>query len=47
MNSLYQFIIKPKESRYSNKVKIDDKELIVNSNIEDQKFVSKNAVVVS
>ena len=47
MNSLYQFIIKPKESRYSNKVKIDDKELIVNSNIEDHKFVSKKAVVVS
>jgi len=47
MNSLYQFIIKPKKSRYNNKIKVDDKELIVNSNIEDHKFISKKAVVVS
>ena len=47
MKSLYQFIIKPYEERYNNKIQVDDKELIVNTSIEDYKFVSKKAVVVS
>jgi len=47
MKSLYQFIIKPYEDRYNNKIQVDDKELIVNTSIEDHKFVSKKAVVVS
>jgi len=47
MKSLYQFIIRPYEERYSNKVKIEEKELIVNTSIEDHKFISKKAVVVS
>ena len=46
MRSLYQFIIKPKYDRYNNTKKIGDKELIVNTNIEDHKFISKEAVVV-
>ena len=47
MNTLYQFIIRPYEERYNNKIQVDDKELIVNTSIEDHKFVSKKAVVVS
>ena len=47
MKSLYQFIIKPYEDRYNNKIQVDDKELIVNTSIENHKFVSKKAVVVS
>ena len=47
MKSLYQFIIKPFNDRYDNTKKIDDKTLIVNTSIEDHKFVSKKAVVVS
>ena len=47
MKSLYQFIIKPKNNRYDNEKKIGDKSLIVNTNIEDHKFISKKAVVVS
>ena len=47
MKSLYSFIIKPLNERYDNTKKIDDKTLIVNTSIEDHKFVSKKAVVVS
>ena len=47
MKSLYSFIIKPKEERYDNIRKVDDKTLIINTNIEDHRFVSKKAVVVS
>jgi len=47
MNTLYQFIIRPYEERYNNKIQVDNKELIVNTSIEDHKFVSKKAVVVS
>ncbi len=47
MNSLYQFIVKPYQERYNNKTLINDKELIVNTSIEDHKFISKKAIVVS
>lgn len=47
MKSLYSFIIKPLFSRYDNVKKIDENELIINTSIEDHKFVSKKAVVVS
>ena len=47
MKSLYQFIIKPLNKRYDNTKKIDDKTLIVNTSIEDHKFVSKKALVVA
>jgi hypothetical protein len=47
MKSLYSFIIKPYNERYDNVKKIDNKELIINTGIEDHKFISKKAVVVS
>jgi len=47
MKSLYNFIIKPLNSRYDNTRKIGDKTLIINTNIENHVFVSKEAVVVS
>jgi hypothetical protein len=47
MNSLYQFIVKPYQERYDNKKSINGKELIVNTSIEDHKFISKKAIVVS
>ena len=47
MNSLGQFIVKPLNDRYNNKVKIGDKSLITNTSIEDWKSVSKEAEVVS
>jgi len=47
MNSIYNFIVTPKEGRYNNKMKIGDETLVVNVNIEDHKMVSRNAIVVS
>ena len=47
MKSLYSFIVKPLNERYDNTKKIDDKTFIVNTSIEDHRFVSKKAVVVS
>ena len=47
MKSLYSFIVKPFEDRYNNTTKVNDKELIINSSIENHIFVSKKAVVVS
>ena len=47
MKSLYQFIVKPFKQRYNNVKKVNNKELIINTNIENHIFVSKKAVVVS
>jgi len=47
MNSIYDFIVTPTNERYNNKIKVGDKTLIVNSNIEDHKMVSRHATVIS
>ena len=47
MKSLHDFIVKPFNKRYNNTKKINNKELIINSNIEHHQFVSKEALVVS
>jgi len=47
MNSLYSFIVKPYKERYDNIRKINDRELIINTNIENHNFVSKKAIIVS
>jgi len=47
VKSLYSFIVKPLEARYDNIRKVDDKNLIINTSIENHIFVSKKAVVVS
>ena len=47
MKSLYSFIVKPLNERYDNIKKVDDKTLIINTGIENHRFVSKKAVVVS
>ena len=47
MKSLYRFIVKPLNERYDNIKKIDDKTLIINTGIENHRFVSKKAAVVS
>lgn len=47
MNSPYDFIVKPFNERYDNEVAVGDKSLIVNTTIENHRFVSKRAVVVS
>ena len=47
MNSLYSFIVKPYKERYDNIRKVNDSELIINTNIENHNFISKKAVIVS
>ena len=47
MKSLYSFIVKPKEERYDNIRQVGGSNLIINTSIEDHRFISKKAVVVS
>ena len=47
MRSIYDFIIKPKNSRYNNVNKIGDKELILNTEIFNHQYVSREATVIS
>jgi hypothetical protein len=47
VKSLYYFIVKPLEYRYDNIRKVDNRELIINTSIENHRFISKKAVVVS
>ena len=47
MNSVFNFIVKPVGDRYENKVKIDGKELVLNTKIESFKSVNNLAEVIS
>ena len=47
MRSIFSFIVKPLGERYNNKVKVDSKELIVNTKIESFKSVNNFAEVVA
>ena len=46
MKSLFDFIVKPYGERYNNKVKVGDKNLIINTQIETFKSVNNIAEVV-
>jgi hypothetical protein len=41
MHGLYDFIVKPKGSRYNNVKKIGDKELILNSEIFTHQYINR------
>jgi hypothetical protein len=47
MQSIYNFIIKPKNKRYNNTKQIGEKELLINSEISDHRYVSRNGIVLS
>ena len=47
MQSLYNFIIEPENSRYNNEVDINGKKLIVNTTMDDYKFVNRVGIVKS
>ena len=47
MKSVFSFIVKPVGTRYDNKVKVKDKELIINTSIENFKSVNNLAEIVS
>ena len=46
MQSLFDFIIKPKNERYDNKKYIDGQEFLVNTEISDHRYVSRTGVVL-
>ena len=46
MKSLYDFIVKPIGDKYKNTVKISGKDIVVNTKIENWKFVNRLAKVV-
>ena len=47
MKSLYYFIVKPLNNRYDNTRRVANTDLIINTGIENHRFISKKAVVVS
>ena len=47
MQSLFSFIVEPKNKRYENEVDINGKKLIVNTTMDDHKYVSRIGVVKS
>tara|TARA_R100000315_G_scaffold47328_2_gene21985 strand:+ start:229 stop:828 length:600 start_codon:yes stop_codon:yes gene_type:complete len=47
MQSLFDFIIKPKKERYENIKQIGDQELILNSEISSHQFVSRVGIVLA
>ena len=46
MRSIFDFVIQPKQSRYSNVKKVGDKELILNTEIFNHQYVSREATVL-
>lgn len=46
MKSIYRYIVTPKESRYNNTVKFDGGELIVNTEISNHEYISREAIVI-
>jgi hypothetical protein len=46
MRGIYNFIIKPKGNRYNNIKNIDDKELILNTEIFNHQYVNREAIVL-
>ena len=46
MKSVYDFIVEPLGDEYSNEINIGNKKLIVNTGIEDFKFVNRLAKVL-
>jgi len=47
MQSLFNFIIKPKKERYDNKKYIGDSELLLNTEISDHQYISRIGTVTS
>jgi hypothetical protein len=41
----FNFIIEPKGSRYNNTAKVEDKDLILNSEIQNHEFVNREAII--
>ena len=47
MKSVYNYVVKPKGSRYNNSKKVGDSELILNTNISNHQYTNRQAQVIS
>ena len=47
MQSLYNFIVKPKKDRYDNKKYIGNLELLLNTEISDYRYISRTGIVTA
>ena len=47
MKSVYNYVVKPKGSRYNNSKKVGDSELILNTEIFNHQYVNRKASVIS
>ena len=47
MNAYKDFIIEPIGSRYNNSVRVDDKELILNTEIFNHQYINRNAKIIA
>ena len=47
MKSVYDFVVTPKNNRYNNIKKLGEKELIVNTEIFNHQYTSREAIVLS
>ena len=46
MKSLYDFIVEPLGNKYNNEIKVGDKNLVVNTQLEAWKFINREAEVI-
>ena len=47
MRSVYNYVVKPKGSRYNNSKKVGDKDLILNTEIFNHQYINRQATVIS
>tara|TARA_R110000772_G_scaffold125211_2_gene231875 strand:+ start:3560 stop:4159 length:600 start_codon:yes stop_codon:yes gene_type:complete len=46
MKHTHAYIVEPIKGRYSNKKNVGDKQLILNTSIEDHKFVNRSGIII-
>ncbi len=47
MKSVYNYVVKPKGSRYNNSKKVGDKDLILNTEIFNHQYINRQAEIIS
>ena len=47
MKPLYDYIIKPLGERYSNSIKVGDKDLILNTEVFNHGYINRRAIIIS
>ena len=47
MRSVYNFVVTPKGNRYNNTKKVDNGELILNTEINNHQYINREAIVIS